>query len=53
MLFTAEEDGTHTPGLALFELFDGGRAERLTAWALADGVTTGESAWDPESRPGG
>ena len=50
VLFTAEEDGSHTPGLALFELFDGGRAERLTAWALADGVTTGESAWDPEMR---
>ncbi|MBR5364653.1 MAG: peptidoglycan DD-metalloendopeptidase family protein [Clostridia bacterium] len=39
ILFTAEQDETNVPGLALFERFDGDRAARLVCWTLADGVT--------------
>ncbi|MBQ3707812.1 MAG: peptidoglycan DD-metalloendopeptidase family protein [Clostridia bacterium] len=39
VFFSAEQDETDVPGLALFERFDSGRAARLVCWSLADGVT--------------
>ena len=39
VFFSAEQDETDVPGLALFERFDGGRAARLVCWSLADGMT--------------